>query len=206
MRPGFIGHAVFSILPSGVVLAAEEKPIPILPIGAKAPEFDLLAVDGRRYPLTDFAKARIPSVAFTCNHCPTAHYDEEVLKRVVTGCRSKGVAVAAISRNGENPVSPRDAGYTDSSDSVEEMKILATAKEYNLAYLYEGYRTGVARANGPVATPHALVFDAEHRLRYVGRIGDSERLQHVKVHDLRNALDALPAGSEPPVRQIRVVW
>ena len=72
MRRQLIGLAVFPILLSGAMLTAEEKPISTLPIGAKAPEFNLQAVDGPRYSLKDFANARIPLVVCTCNHCPTA--------------------------------------------------------------------------------------------------------------------------------------
>jgi thiol-disulfide isomerase/thioredoxin len=56
-----------------------------------------------------------------------------------------------------------------------------------------------------VATPHVFVFDATRKLRYAGAIDDSERVQHVKKHYLRDALDALLAGKEPPVTQTKVV-
>jgi len=39
----------------------------------------------------------------------------------------------------------------------------------------------------------------------VGAIDDSERVQHVKRHYLRDALDALLGGKEPPVSQTKVV-
>jgi thiol-disulfide isomerase/thioredoxin len=56
-----------------------------------------------------------------------------------------------------------------------------------------------------VATPHVFVFDAPRKLRYVGAIDDSERVQHVARHYLRDALDALLAGQEPPVTKTKVV-
>lgn len=62
---------------SPLVVAQESQ---TLPLGASAPAFDLLGVDGRRWPLQDFAGARLLVVVFTCNHCPTAQYYEPRLK------------------------------------------------------------------------------------------------------------------------------
>ena len=45
-----------------------------------------------------------------------------------------------------------------------------------------------------------FVFDADRKLRYAGRIDDSERPEYVKVNDLRNALDAMVAGKEVEVK------
>ena len=142
-------------------------------------------------------------VVFTCNHCPTAQAYEERLKRLVIDFRGKGVALLAISPNDANSLRLDELGYTDLSDSFEEMKIRARDRHFNFPYLYEGDRTGVSRGYGPTATPHAFVFDAGRRLRYAGRIDDSEREQLVKVRDLRNAIDALLAGREVPVAQTK---
>jgi thiol-disulfide isomerase/thioredoxin len=89
-----------------------------------------------------------------------------------------------------------ELGYTDLSDSFAEMKVRAEHRKFNFPYLYEGDRTGIARAYGPTATPHAFVFDAGRKLRYAGRIDDSERERYVKTRDLRDALEALLAGQE----------
>ena len=98
-----------------------------------------------------------------------------------------------------------ELGWADLSDSFEEMKLRARDAQFNFPYLYDGDTETVSRAYGPVATPHAFVFDAARKLRYVGAIDDSERPQHVKVRHVRNAIDALLAGQEPPVTQTKVV-
>jgi thiol-disulfide isomerase/thioredoxin len=61
----------------------------------------------------------------------------------------------------------------------------------------------VAHAFGPKVTPHAFLFDADRKLRYVGRIDDNERESLVKTQDLRNALDAVLAGKTVEVAQTR---
>jgi thiol-disulfide isomerase/thioredoxin len=85
------------------------------------------------------------------------------------------------------------------------MKIRARHRQFNFPYLYDGETEQVSRAYGPVVTPHIFIFDQQRKLRYVGRIDDSEREQFVKVHDARNALDALLGGNEPPVTRTKVV-
>lgn len=188
---------------AGSLLWAAEAPIKTLDIGATAPDFRLQGVDDRWYSLRDFADAKILVVVFTCNHCPTAQAYEERLERLTTEYKAKGVSLVAISPNDENSVRLDELGYTDLNDSFEEMKIRAAHRQFSFPYLYEGDRTGISRAYGPMATPHAFVFDAGRKLRYVGRIDDSEREAYVKVHDLRNALDALLAGKPVPVERTR---
>ena len=63
----------------------------------------------------------------------------------------------------------------------------------------------MSKADGPAVTPHLIIFDQARTLQYVGRIDDSEREQFVKVHDARNALDALLAGKQPAVKQTKVI-
>ena len=184
--------------------AAETLP-PTLSVGAPAPDFDLPGVDGRNYSLKDFGGAKVLAVLFTANHCPTAQYYEERVKSLVVDYKDKGVAVVAISPNDPHSVRLDELGWTDLSDSFEEMKLRAKHKEFNFPYLYDGDNEVASRAYGPVATPHLFIFDSERKLRYVGRIDDSEREQFVKSRDARNALDALVAGKEPPVTQTKVV-
>ena len=47
-----------------------------------------------------------------------------------------------------------------------------------------------------------FLFDEGRKLRYVGRIDDSE-VKTVTSHDARNALDALLAGEPVPVERTR---
>ncbi len=176
-----------------------------LPLGSPAPDFALPGVDGRTYALKDFANAKLLLVLFTCNHCPTAQYYEERVKQLVTDYQDKGVALVAIQPNDPNSVRLDELAWTDLSDSFAEMKIRARDRKFNFPYLYDGETEAVSRAYGPVATPHVFLFDAQRKLRYQGRIDDSERPQNVKVSFLRDALDALLAGKEPTVTTNKVI-
>src|SRR5712692_7681989 len=185
------------------LIAADTKTIPTLELGAAAPDFKLPGVDGKKHSLKDFRKSPVLVVVFTCNHCPTAQYYEERLKKISADYKRRGVALAAISPNDPKSVRLDELGYTDLSDSFQEMKVRAKYQQFNFPYLYDGENENVSRAYGPVATPHAFVFDRERKLRYRGRIDDSERPEYVTVQDLRNALDALLAGREIEVKQTK---
>jgi peroxiredoxin len=180
-------------------------PLLPLPLGAVAPDFKLPGVDGRNWSLKDFAGAKILVVLFTCNHCPTAQYYEERIKQLVSDYKKKGVAVVAIMPNDPKSVRLDELGWTDLSDSLDEMKIRAKERKFNFPYLYDGDTEKISRAYGPAVTPHVFVFDGARKLRYVGAIDDSERIQSVKKHYVRDALDALLGGKEPPVNQTKVV-
>ncbi|HIJ52991.1 MAG TPA: redoxin domain-containing protein [Planctomycetes bacterium] len=187
---------------SGFCVSAAKLP-KTLEIGAKAPDFNLPGVDGKNYKLASFVNADIIVVIFTCNHCPTAQAYEERMKKLAADYKSKGVMVVAISPNDPRAVRLDELGYSDINDSLEEMKIRAKDKKFNFPYLYDGDKQKVSRAYGPVTTPHVFIFDKERKLRYVGRIDDSERSKRVKSRDTRNAIEALLAGREVPVKKTR---
>lgn len=179
--------------------------VPTLSIGAKAPDFKLAGVDGKTYTLASFRKARILMIVFTCNHCPTAQAYEDRIIQLTKDYSNKGVSIVAIMPNDPDAVRLDELGYTDMGDTFEEMKLRAKQKKYNFPYLYDGKTQSVAKAYGPVATPHVFIFDKERKLRYQGRIDDVEKpAKTPKNFDTRNALDALLADSEPPVKTTKV--
>ena len=185
--------------------ARADDSIPTLPLGAVAPDFNLPGVDGRNWALKDFADAKILVVVFTCNHCPTAQDYQERIKAIAADYQAKGVALVAINPNDANALRFDELAWSDVSDTFAEMKIRSQDGHYNFPYLYDGDSESVAKAYGPVATPHAFVFDSARKLRYEGAIDDSQRLGHVTKHYLRDALDALLAGQTPAVTQTKLI-
>ncbi len=173
-----------------------EVEVQTLEIGAVAPDFRLPGVDGKWYTLDDFADAKVLVVVFTANHCPTAQAYEERIKAVVRDYSEKGVQVVAISSNSPLALLYEECGYTDLGDTFEDMKIRARDHEFNFPYLYDGDTQETALRYGPVATPHAFVFDGERRLRYTGRIDASEKPGTANAEDLRAALDAVLGDRE----------
>lgn len=185
----------------GTVTAAE-APVP-LAIGSSAPDFNLPGVDGRHYTLADFADARVLVVVFTCNHCPTAQAYEDRIIKLQQDYRDRGVRVVAINPNDARAVRLDELGYSDLGDSFEDMKIRARDRKFPFPYLDDGTTQKTSRAFGVLATPQVFLFDRQRKLRYTGRIDDSD-VRPVKVHDTRNAIEAVLAGRAVPVEKTRV--
>jgi thiol-disulfide isomerase/thioredoxin len=185
---------------AAVVAAAQPE---TLQIGASAPDFSLPGVDGKTYTLADFSDADILAIIFTCNHCPTAQAYEDRIKQLAADYQDRGVAVVAVSPNDDAAVRLDELGYTDLGDSLDDMQLRAEEQKFNFPYLYDGETQAMSQAYGPVATPHAFIFDRDRKLRFCGRIDDHENPAKTKTHDTRNALDALVAGNPVPVETTR---
>jgi peroxiredoxin len=177
---------------------------PILAIGSPAPNFSLSGVDGKTHALADYASSPILVVIFTCNHCPIAQMYERRIQELASDYRDKGVAVVAIQPNDPKAIRIDELDSSDISDGLEEMKIRVEYKHLTYPYLYDGDTQSVTRAYGPQATPHVFVFDQTRHLQYEGRVDNSYRTELVKTPDARNAIDALLAHKEVPIKHTGV--
>ena len=180
--------------------AAAAENHPILPLGSPAPDFVLPGTDGNIHRLSDYASSPILVVVFTCNHCPIAQMYEQRIQSLAADYKDRGVALVAIQPNDPKALRIDELDSSDVSDTLDEMKIRVRYKHLTYTYLYDGDTQQVARAYGPQATPHVFIFDETRHLRYEGRIDDSYRIELVKAHDARNAIDALLAHQEVPVK------
>ena len=166
---------------------------PILAIGSQAPDFSLPGIDGKTHTLAEY-KAPILVVMFICNHCPTSQLYEGRMKKLVSDYSAKGVDFVAINPNDPKAILLSELGYTDGSDSLDEMKIRAEYRHFNFPYLWDGATQSVTQAYGAQATPHVFIFDKDRKLQYEGRIDNAQRESIVKIQDARLALDAMLAG------------
>jgi peroxiredoxin len=189
------------IVLSNTCFARED--VKTLQIGASAPNFKLTGIDDKVYTLESFTQERILTIIFTANHCPTAQAYEGRIKQLAKDYRDKGVKIVAISSNNPQAVRLDEMGYTDLGDSFEEMKRRAKEAKFNFPYLYDGDDQQAIRAFGATATPHVFIFDMERKLRFVGRIDDSENFKKVTTHDTRNAIDALLADKKVPLEKTK---
>jgi peroxiredoxin len=161
-----------------------------LALGAKAPDFDLPATDGRNYSLADFKDAKVLVVLFTCNHCPYVVGSEDRMNKFVADYSPRGVKMVGINSN-ETEQHP--------TDSFDHMKLKAKEKNFKFPYLRDESQK-IALAYGALRTPHYYVFDAQRKLRYTGRMDDNPRNPGKETtHELRDAVDAVLAGKEPAV-------
>ena len=163
----------------------------VLKIGDVLPAFSLPATDGTT---VDSSLIRDPVlvVVFTCNHCPYAQAYEDRLIDLAKDFDQEGAQFVLINSN--------DAGsYPE--DSFGRMKLKHDQKSYPFPYCYDESQE-VAKAFGALCTPHCFVFDRERTRRYKGRVDDNwEEPSAVSQRNLYDALRALVAGKEPPVRE-----
>jgi len=173
----------------------EKQTVETLQVGERAPDFRLPGTDGKFYSLDDFEHADVLTIIFSCNHCPTAQAYEERIKQVVIDYKDESFELIAISPNSPLGVLYEELGYSDLGDSYEDGIKRHKEAAYNFTYLYDGDDHAASLKYGPVATPHAFVFDKDRKLVYVGRIDDKEKPGTGHAEDLRLAIDATLKGA-----------
>lgn len=162
-------------------------------VGAPAPQWKNLAgVDDKVHNLSDLKDAKAVAVVFTCNHCPVAKAYEDRLIELAADYGDKGIEVVAIN------VSNADA------DKLPAMKERAEEKGFKFAYLYDPSQQ-IGREFGATVTPHAFLLDGDRNIAYIGAIDDSMQPDKVTKRHLRDAIDAVLAGSKPEVASTKPI-
>jgi thiol-disulfide isomerase/thioredoxin len=184
--------------------AQENIDVKTLEIGEPAPDFNLPGVDDKNYSLKDFNQYPYLVILFTCNHCPTAQAYEDKIITLVNDYRKSGVGFVGIMPNSAKALSLAELGYSDMGDDLSDMKIRSKEKGFNFPYLFDGADQKVSIRFGPIATPHVFVFDKDRKLRYSGRIDDTENPYIPPVtEDLKIALNALLQQKPVPVEKTK---
>ncbi len=156
-----------------------------------APMFSLPGADGQTYSLESFRDKKGLLVVITCNHCPYAKASWPLITDLH---KQFGHEVAFVAIN------PNDAtAYPD--DSFEVMKQKVGEWQIPFPYLRDESQE-VARAYRAQCTPDLYLFHkdkGEFRLFYHGRVNDNwQEPEKVTQENLKNALQALVGGNEPP--------
>jgi peroxiredoxin len=182
---------------AAVILPVLGQEVPkVLAIGSAAPDFSLPGTDGKTHTLADFKEAKLLCVIFTCNHCPDSVASAARTEQIYQDYENKGVALIAVNGNNPGSLTPDELGYSPFGDSFEEMAPFAKDFGWSFPYLYDGEKQEFTTACGAQSTPHVFVFDGERKLRYTGRMDDGRKPGPVEKSHLRDALDALLAGTE----------
>ncbi|MEZ4984756.1 MAG: thioredoxin family protein [Saprospiraceae bacterium] len=184
-----------------LVHQAEILPDPGVKIGDKAPAFELLATDGKRYSfdnITD-ANGNAPKgyiVTFTCNTCPYAIMYEDRLIALHQKMAPMGYPVVAIQ--------PNDPAVKE-GDSYENMQQRAKEKEFPFLYLMdEGQQ--VYPQYGASRTPEVYLVDGERTVRYHGAIDDNaQEPAAVTVNYVEKAIEALENGLQPDPAEVKAI-
>ncbi len=157
-------------------------PSNMMPLGAKAPYFNLIdTISLKMVSLDSISGKRGTVVMFICNHCPfVIHVNEEIV-RISNDYRINGFGFVAISSNDV-------VNYPE--DSPEKMLLTAEKNDYTFPYLYDETQE-IAKAYDAACTPDFYLFDSELKLIYRGQLDNSRPGNMIQVtgRDLREALD-----------------
>ncbi|HEX7300752.1 MAG TPA: thioredoxin family protein [Solirubrobacteraceae bacterium] len=160
-------------------------------VGTEAPAFSLPDTEG-----VEHSPGGAPAtlVVFTCNHCPyaLAWHDR----------------IAAVARDYDDvkvlAINPNDAERYP-RDSYEAMRRrVADDGGWPMPYLRDESQE-VARAYGARTTPDCFVLDADGRIVYRGAPDADYEDPSLDAAWLREALDAVLAGSEPATSETKPV-
>jgi len=156
-----------------------------LSVGDPAPAWEgLVGVDDQKHSLGDHADAKAVVVVFTCNHCPVAQSYEDRLVELASEYQDKGVELVAINVNNME------------ADKLPAMKERAEEKGFKFDYLYDPSQE-IGRAYGATVTPHVFLLDGARNVAYIGAVDDNMTESKVTKQYLRDAIDAVLAGSKP---------
>ena len=166
----------------------------MLPLGTKAPSFNLLdTISGDHLSFDAVKGEKGTVVVFSCNHCPFVIHVNHEMVNIANDYKAKGINFVVISSNDiEN--------YPQ--DGPEKMSIVAKVLKYPFPYLYDETQE-VAKAYDAACTPDFYVFDASDALVYRGRMDNSRpgNGNPVTGSDLRVALDTVCCNMKPSQTQ-----
>ena len=155
---------------------------PICNFGWKAPNFELLGINGKQYEYEDISGENGTLVMFICNHCP---YVKSVIHRIVEDCKilqENGIGIIAIMSNDVN-----DPKYGH-EDSFDNMKIFSDNNSFTFPYVYDSTQETGKRYDA-VCTPDFFGFNNKSELQYRGRLEASQ--QHIIPNSKKELLEAM---------------
>jgi peroxiredoxin len=177
---------------AGAVLLAGSMAIPAsagpLALGDKLTPFTLKDAAGKDVDLGSFKGKKALVLIFVSTECPVSNgYNERM---AALGKDYSGRSVMVVGINANKQETPQAIGQH------------ASKHGFTFPVLKD---EGNVQADhfGASVTPEAYVFDSSSVLRYHGRIDDSRTGSDIKSQDLRNAIDAVLAGQEPPVKETK---
>jgi peroxiredoxin len=154
-----------------------------------SPDVTLPDAKGEKHSRTEWKDKKAVVLFFIANECPVSNGYAPEYTRLAKAFGERGVAVYGV----------------QSDPDVSAKDQLEHAREYGLAFpILMDPKQILAKMTGAKVTPEAVVLTSEGKVLYRGRIDDrvtedGKRRDEARVHDLRDAVDAVLAGKAPPV-------
>lgn len=155
-------------------------------IAAEFKEVPATSLDGQ--PARFATAGRITVVTFLSAQCPVSNDYNERMEKVYLDYKDRGVEFVFLNANANEPPA----------------QVAAHARQAGFSFpVYKDARNTAADLFGAQATPESYVIDRAGALRYHGSIDDARNPARVKIHGLRDALDAVLAGGTVKVPEIK---
>jgi len=163
-------------------------------VGRVVGDFTLPSAYGDEKSLSDYAAADAVVVVFLGVECPLAKLYGPRLAELAEDYADHGIAVVGVNANRQ--------------DTLTELA--AYGRRHGIGFPLLKDNTGEAiEAFGATRTPEAFVLDRQRVVRYRGRIDDQYDVGAIRdepsTRFVRDALDAVLDGREPPVVETRAV-
>ncbi|MGD9636690.1 MAG: redoxin family protein, partial [Pirellulales bacterium] len=110
-------------------------------------------------------------------------YEDRIVE-LANDYKDQGVDVVAINVNNME------------ADKLPAMKERAEEKGFKFDYVYDPSQE-IGRAYGATVTPHVFLLDGDRNVAYIGAIDDNMDAAKASKNYLRDAIDAVLAGSKP---------
>ncbi len=139
----------------------------------------------------DFSKSRATVVVFLSARCPCSASHEVELKALHQKYSNKGFSFVGI--------------HSNHDETLDET--VAHFKSANLPFpiLEDAQTSGLAEEFKALKTPHVYLVNSEGKMLFEGGVDDSNNHLNASKHYLREALAALDAGKEPPLKLARAL-
>lgn len=145
-----------------------------LKTGEKAPDFNLIGIDGKLYSLNDF-NSKTLLIIFISNHCPFVKARMRDIIDLQYKFNNDDLQIVGINSN--------DPNYE--GEGFDNMKKFS--KEYNITFPYLIDETQeIAKAYGAVCTPDPYLFDQQKKLVFHGKINDDDSPEKTSTKAIMN--------------------
>jgi len=145
-----------------------------LKTGEKAPDFNLIGIDGKLYSLNDF-NSKTLLIIFISNHCPFVKARMRDIIDLQYKFNNDELQIVGINSN--------DPNYE--GEGFDNMKKFSN--EYNITFPYLIDETQeIAKAYGAVCTPDPYLFDQQKKLVFHGKINDADSPEKTSTKAIMN--------------------